>query len=239
MCLLALWVGRAHDAPLIAAANRDEYFGRPAASPAEIEPGIVAGRDLQAGGTWLGVNHHGLFVAVTNRPEPARTAASHSRGLLALEALRCPTLERVEALIGERTATGLVAGVNLVAVLDGAGVCLHWDGVLRPVRFGAGLHVVSNGRDLDDDTMPERKTVAAFDAASGPVPDETALADLLRSHSGPRPICKHEERYGTVSSCIYVAWRSTPRLLYADGPPCRHPFRDCSAALAALTPRSG
>ncbi|MGH7266790.1 MAG: NRDE family protein, partial [Candidatus Rokuibacteriota bacterium] len=141
MCLLALWVGRAPDAPLIAAANRDEFFGRPAAAPAEIEPGIVAGKDLLAGGTWLGVSRHGLFVAVTNRPEPARTAASYSRGLLALEALRCPTLERVETLVAERTAAGPLAGFNLVAVRDGAGVCLHWDGALRPVRFGPGLHV--------------------------------------------------------------------------------------------------
>jgi uncharacterized protein with NRDE domain len=49
MCLLGLWVGRAPDAPLIAARNRDEFFARPAAAPAEIEPGIVAGKDLRAG----------------------------------------------------------------------------------------------------------------------------------------------------------------------------------------------
>ncbi len=104
MCLLALWLGRDPAVPLIAAANRDEFFGRPAAAPAEIEPGIVAGQDLQAGGTWLGSNRDGLFVAVTNRRQPARAADSYSRGLLALEALRCRALGCVEALVTRRTA---------------------------------------------------------------------------------------------------------------------------------------
>jgi uncharacterized protein with NRDE domain len=92
MCVLALMVGRDPAVPLVVAANRDEFRDRPASPPVEIEPGIVAGRDLRAGGTWLGVNRHGLFVAVTNRRVPARTEACVSRGLLALEALRCRRL---------------------------------------------------------------------------------------------------------------------------------------------------
>ncbi len=89
MCVLAvfidLWPGR----PLVVAANRDEYLERPSAPPQELEPGIVGGRDLRAGGTWLGANRHGLLVALTNRRAPSRTPESYSRGLLALEALRC------------------------------------------------------------------------------------------------------------------------------------------------------
>ena len=89
MCVLALLLepGR-----LLVAANRDEAFDRPSAPPAEVEPGIVAGRDLRAGGTWLGYNNHGLFVAVTNRKEPAAAVDAYSRGLLAREALRCRRL---------------------------------------------------------------------------------------------------------------------------------------------------
>jgi uncharacterized protein with NRDE domain len=89
MCVLALLLepGR-----LLVAANRDEAFDRPSAPPAEVEPGIVAGRDLRAGGTWLGYNRHGLFVAVTNRKDPAPTPDAASRGLLVREALRCRRL---------------------------------------------------------------------------------------------------------------------------------------------------
>ena len=89
MCVLALFVGDS----LTVAANRDEFLGRPSAPPSEIEPGIFAPQDREAGGTWLGVNRHGLFVAVTNRHEPKRPPNAYSRGRLALDALRCQRLK--------------------------------------------------------------------------------------------------------------------------------------------------
>ncbi|HXX94743.1 MAG TPA: NRDE family protein, partial [Planctomycetota bacterium] len=48
MCVLALWVGVDRDSPLVVAANRDESYDRPSEAPRDIEPGIVAGRDLQS-----------------------------------------------------------------------------------------------------------------------------------------------------------------------------------------------
>ena len=89
MCVLAILLepGR-----LVAAANRDEALDRPSAPPAEVEPGVVAGRDLLAGGSWLGVNGHGLFVAITNRKSPAAAPDAYSRGLLVRETLRCRRL---------------------------------------------------------------------------------------------------------------------------------------------------
>jgi uncharacterized protein with NRDE domain len=222
------------------AANRDEFFGRPAAPPGEIEAGIVAGRDLQAGGTWLGVNRHGLFVAVTNRREPVRTPQSFSRGLLTLEALRCPGLDGVEALVAGRLRERALAGFNLIAAAGREGICLHWNGTFSATRFGAGLHVLSNDRDLDDGAMPERKTLEAFAASLAGPPDETALKAFLRSHEGKRPICKHGKKHGTVSSTIYVARRGAPRLLHADGPPCRTDFVDYSSAITrgCVAPRA-
>jgi len=102
MCVLALWLGGDPKAPLIVAANRDESLSRPSAPPAEVEPGVIAGRDLESGGTWLGINRHGLFIAVTNRKTPLRTPASLSRGLLALETLRCRKLPCVEGIVERR-----------------------------------------------------------------------------------------------------------------------------------------
>jgi uncharacterized protein with NRDE domain len=84
MCLIVLaWrVERAH--PLIVAANRDEFHGRPAA-PADFwkdHPEILAGRDLEAGGTWMGVSRSGRFAAVTNYRGGRDPGAKESRGVL-------------------------------------------------------------------------------------------------------------------------------------------------------------
>jgi uncharacterized protein with NRDE domain len=72
MCLI-LFAWRSHPRyPLVVAANRDEFHARPTAA-AEFwpaEPGLLAGRDLQAGGTWLGVTRSGRFAAITNYREP-------------------------------------------------------------------------------------------------------------------------------------------------------------------------
>jgi len=84
MCLILLaW--QAHpDFPLVVAANRDEFFARPTA-PAVVwddAPNVVAGRDLEAGGTWLGAGLDGRFAAVTNVREPGRPPGPLSRGQL-------------------------------------------------------------------------------------------------------------------------------------------------------------
>ena len=68
MCILFLALGQHEDFPLIVATNRDEFHQRPS-SPMHYwpdHPGILAGRDDQAGGTWLGVSKAGRFCAVTN-----------------------------------------------------------------------------------------------------------------------------------------------------------------------------
>lgn len=225
MCVLAMWLGVDPKAPLIVAANRDESLARPSAPPAEVEPGVIAGRDLESGGTWLGVNRHGLFVAVTNRRTPARPPDARSRGLLALEALRCRKLPCIEGIVERRVRDHPFAGFNLVAVVDGQGLCLHYDGTLRRAPFGAGVHVVSSDRDLDDPSMAEKR---AADRIAG-VPDEETLKKFLASHEGDRPVCKHGSTFGTVSSTILIDRGDRFRMLHADGPPCRTPFVEVQA----------
>jgi hypothetical protein len=224
MCVLALWLGLDPKTPLLVAANRDESYARPSAPPAEIEPGVLAGKDLSSGGTWLGINRHGLFVAVTNRRTPAGRPESLSRGLLALETLRCRKLACVEGIVERRVADHPVAGFNLVAVVDGEGLCLHYDGTLRRAPFGSGIHVISSDRDLDDPEMPEKQTLDRFIAAHPGLPEVDSLRGFLSSHEGDRPVCKHGDGYGTVSSTILVDGPGGPRLLHADGPPCRTEF---------------
>jgi uncharacterized protein with NRDE domain len=86
MCLI-VFAWKSHpDFPLIVAANRDEFHARPTAAAGfwDERPGILAGRDLEGMGTWLGVTRSGKFAAVTNyRDAVAAPREAASRGLLA------------------------------------------------------------------------------------------------------------------------------------------------------------
>jgi uncharacterized protein with NRDE domain len=87
MCLLIFAHRVCPRYPLLVAANRDEFHARPTA-PAQFwedYPQLLAGRDLEQGGTWMGVTRNGRFAAITNYRDPARTApAPRSRGELPL-----------------------------------------------------------------------------------------------------------------------------------------------------------
>ncbi len=91
MCLI-LFAYKAHpEYPLIVAANRDEYYARPTAAADfwDDDSGILGGRDLEKGGTWLGITRRGRFAAVTNYREPhLHKENTNSRGLLVSDYLR-------------------------------------------------------------------------------------------------------------------------------------------------------
>lgn len=88
MCLIVFAWQTHPEYPLIVAANRDEFHARPSANAHwwQDHPDILAGRDLQAGGTWLGVTRDGRFSTITNYREQSVTGANfHSRGELVTE----------------------------------------------------------------------------------------------------------------------------------------------------------
>ena len=85
MCLIVLAYRCHPEFPLIVAANRDEFFQRPTAA-ADFwpdHPDVLAGRDLEQSGTWMGVNRNGRFAALTNVRDPKSVQpAAKSRGLI-------------------------------------------------------------------------------------------------------------------------------------------------------------
>jgi len=101
VCLLAVsW--RCNDRwPFLFAGNRDEYHSRPTAAADwwQDAPNILGGRDLTAGGSWLGISRNGRFAAVTNRPDlPAPEESRLSRGELVTNWLTATDSESVDTL---------------------------------------------------------------------------------------------------------------------------------------------
>jgi uncharacterized protein with NRDE domain len=126
MCLVAVaW--RAHPRyPFVLLGNRDEFHRRPAV-PAGWWPEaghVFGGRDLQAGGSWLGVTRHGRVALVTNNPlRPPNESHTRSRGALVREWLTGAGeagafLDAVEASAGHYPGFSLLVG-TLDAGLDG------------------------------------------------------------------------------------------------------------------------
>src|SRR5438874_12437914 len=109
MCLLMLAWQAAPRYRLAVAANRDEYHERPAQALAKWPepPGIIAGRDLRASGTWLGVAPERRFGVVTNFRElqPPRRGAP-SRGELIPRYLAARTGRSEERRVGKESSAG-------------------------------------------------------------------------------------------------------------------------------------
>jgi uncharacterized protein with NRDE domain len=149
VCLILFALRRHPDFPLVLAANRDEFYDRPTAPMAfwDDDPALLAGRDLRAGGTWMGLRMDGRFAALTNIRDLRRPAPQEapSRGHLVLDALAAEEPSR----FAEQLVPSAYAGFNLLAGrLDaqrGAEiVALHNHAPSRPAAVEAGVRGLSN-----------------------------------------------------------------------------------------------
>ena len=175
MCLIAFHWQPDGATPLRVAANRDEFYARPTA-PMQWWEGerLLAGRDLQAGGTWLGVTTSGRLAALTNHREPALVKTDGpSRGGLPLAFLR-GTASAEAFLDSLRPAAGSYSPFNLL-VFDGQDLRGYESRTDRVIAFAPGLHAVSNG--AFDEPWPKVQAIQA--AWAEPDLDDAALLALL------------------------------------------------------------
>lgn len=254
MCTLVVLHRCFRDAPLVVAANRDEYLDRPAEGPAlrrfpevagEGAP-VVAPLDRRAGGTWLGLNGAGLFAGLTNRPTPRPDASRRSRGLLVAEALaRGDAESAAEALAG--LPDDAYNPFNLL-VADGARCFVAvYERSPRVRELGPGPHVVGNtDPDRADHPKVARTLRAAEKVAAGPAARALdALAALCRGHEGAAgpldDVCIHAGAYGTRSSTLLRRdlARDGDRLRFAGGPPCENEYEDMTTLLHQLDREAG
>jgi uncharacterized protein with NRDE domain len=203
MCLILLgWKVHA-GLPLVVAANRDEFHGRTAARAAfwSDHPDILGGRDLQAGGTWMGVSRRGRFAAVTNYRGGTEPGAAESRGSLVTRYLQGESVPR----LAERKA--VFSGFNLLAS-DGAE--LWWlsnrDGA--PRRLEPGWYGLGNLLLDSPDVEPHKQRFRDCPAS---------IAPLFRALEPGKIV---NERYGTRCSSVLLMndeLRFAERAFAADG----------------------
>lgn len=240
MCLIVFAWQVVPGAPLIAAANRDEFYDRPAsAAGAWAEhPQVFAGRDLKAGGSWMGVSQEGpngpRFAAVTNirAPQERRTDAP-SRGALVADYLagQLSAAEYVERIAPTGEAYN---GFNLV-LGDRNSLIWYSNRGASDARNGQqlepGIYGISNGL-LDAPWPKVLRTKAQFasllcqgapedaffemlaDTTRAPdirLPDTGIALDLERKLSA---VCIETEGYGTRTSTVVKLYANAPAELH-------------------------
>lgn len=193
MCLIAFAIQASPRWPLVIAANRDEFFNRPALPLAEWRTPaghtLLSGRDLRGGGTWLGITPGGRVAMLTNVRQGDHTVHAKSRGDLVTRWLE-----------SDQDAAGFMAqtdprdygGFNLVTgdvksgswtwycnrAFDAQGLAVD-EGKWRSRQLECGVYGLSNA-ELD---TPWPKTTALTDALRQALlaGDETALAEQLNA----------------------------------------------------------
>ncbi len=251
MCTLIVLHRCFSQAPLVLAANRDEYLDRAAERPTLRQSGdrtVLAPRDLQAGGTWLGLNDAGLFAALTNRPCKAPDASFRSRGLVVFEALAEASAPDVITALG--TLPERAYNPFNFFVSDGdAAFAATYQGKLRVTRLAPGPHVIGNA-DPDDRSVPKiaRLLARAERIAEGEADEALdALAEVCRAHEGDGergPLddtCIHAGGYGTRSSTLIRLGPDPSRneFRHAEGAPCQTAYEDLTPFLSELDHRAG
>jgi len=252
MCLIVFAWRVIPGMPLIACANRDEFYDRPAtpAGPWPDNPNIIAGRDLQGGGSWMGVTREGpngpKFAALTNirAPDERRTDAP-TRGALVADFLRgdldAPAyLERIGAMAHVYNGFNLVLGdrEGLYWFSNRAGADARNGKLLEP-----GIYGISNSL-LDAPWPKVLRTKAAFaslllqgapeEAYFEMLADTTRAPDLRLPDTGVpieverqlSAVCIEIPGYGTRTSTVVK--------LYSDAEPELHErvLQPCGEAAA-------
>jgi len=245
MCTLAIYFKVFTSYPVVIAANRDEFLDRPASQPIVLarNPEVVAGKDLKAGGTWLGLNSHGLIAGLLNRRSdlPADPAL-RSRGLLCLEALGFATAAEAARYVGRQDGADYNFFNLLIASRDQAFVAYNRQGEIELAPLGPGVHLLTN-LDVNDFECPkislayDRFAALARDssAASDPAQMRQALARLLADHTTQldsrsgrlNSLCLHLDGYGTRSASLIFLGAKPQQVehFFAEGPPCGTEFK--------------
>jgi uncharacterized protein with NRDE domain len=216
MCTLILLRRPGHDWPVLLAANRDEMVARPWRPPGRHwpdRPEVVAGLDELAGGSWLGINDHGVVAGILNRHGSLGPAAGQrSRGELVLEALdHADAAAAAEALVAIEPRAYRTFNLVIADSRDAFWLRHADDSGKTPVEarpIAAGLAMIASG-ELDDPETPRLgRYRPRFLAAPVPDPERGDWSEwerlLSEDGGGPDRALRFATDHGfaTVSSAL-------------------------------------
>lgn len=240
MCILAIQYKKTENAPILLAANREEYYERPSQAPRiqSGKPRVICGIDRKSGGTWFGVNQHGLVVTVVNRPLRVAPSEPRSRGLLCRELLGLESAEQAAECAVRELKTGCYEGALFLCADPKSAAVVHGENEVYADELRPGLHILTkeglNARHDDRQEFVRRQlTLQKLNSAV------TFLAVASRAFSRP---CDEEGRHGTVihqgefgtvsSILLSLTGRVQNSILqYAPGSPADINYDDYSALL--------
>lgn len=215
MCLIYVAWRRHPRHRLVVAANRDEFHARPSLPVHwwDDTPGVLAGRDLEAGGTWMAVGTGGRFAAITNYPDPVpeRIPGAPSRGALVSEFVAGG--EAAEAYLGRVMEEGhRYNGFSLLA-MDGHTLAFASNRSRGVVRLEPGVYGLSN--HLLDTPWPKVTDGKAEleRLLSGP---EVRVPDLLALLAPDDPRHVEAPAADTESDPGPMRWRSSRFIIGPD-----------------------
>lgn len=209
--------------------NRDERRSRPRGEPPRWEGPdrrVLAPRDPEGGGTWIGLDRSGRTVSILNAAEPEGRIlppAPRSRGLVVRDVLLAASAEEG---LGDLTE---VRAFELLEAVPGSGgapasiLRIRWDGrTLARERASGPLLAVSSTLDpLGADR--ERRASWRRRFPGDPPGDPEPLSLWLRSHEperGSLSVCMHREDASTVCRSLVLVAPAWASFEYTDGPPC-------------------
>lgn len=185
MCVIAFACNVHPRWRLLLIGNRDEMHARPSAPLQHWPgaPGLIAGRDLEAGGTWMGVRAPGRACVVTNVRDPDAPRERASRGWLVADFLQGHDSAAAHAAALRATAARY-RPFNLLLFDAGAACFVSNDPDVRARTIAAGVHGLSNG-DLDAPWPKVKRAVAALEDWMGAGADD--FAPLFEAFTGETP----------------------------------------------------
>lgn len=237
MGLLAVLYQLVPESPILVASNRDERYDRPFSPPSiqSGKPRVLAGLDQHSGGTWLGVNQHGMFVGATNRVKRSSFLPSKSRGALCRSLLKKNSARQAVDVAMEELHSNQYEGVNYVIADSESGWVVHGGNEIEVAELREGLNIIANNdvNDPRDERVALARRLLTLQTLDSPVKFLAIASKVFArtpTQAGRPSMIMREKEWGTVNSTLISLGKKPRDAIYqfSGGPPDHSKFEDFS-----------